>query len=149
MLRSLYTKDATEEHGDYSGSVDGFISWLEPVLGFFEIATHTTSNLLCRFDGERAESEVRGTAFLRMKGDPPFSMIVVNRYFDHYQKVERKWLFSSRCVCVDWAEQFAPRQGDLDMVKPFHLGRADSSDPAFSRVPGLISILRAEWAAGG
>ena len=148
LLRSLYTHDATEQHGDYSGPVDGFIEWLEPVLDFFVIATHTISNLLCRVDGERAESEARGTAFLRMKGDPPFSMIVVNRHFDHYRKVGGQWLFSSRCVCVDWAEQFPARKGELDMVRPFPAGTTSKDDPVYAQVPGLVSALRSNLAAG-
>lgn len=146
LLRSLYADDATEDHGAFKGSADEFVEWLEPVLDLFEIATHTVTNILCHAEGDTAQSEARGTAFLRIKGDPPFGAIVVNRHFDTYRKLAGKWLFSSRCVCVDWAEQFPARSGSLPMVEPFPAGAVDASDPVFSKVPGLVAALRAGFA---
>lgn len=149
LLQALYLPDATEHHGDYNGPVDGFIAWLKPILGFFEIATHTISNLLVRTDGDTAESEARGTAFLRMKGERPFNMIVINRHFDTYRKLDGRWLFASRSVCVDWAEQFAPSVAPLDMVRPFPAGTTGSDDPVYRLVPGLVQAIRGGLPQGG
>lgn len=142
LLRSLYADDAQEQHGEFCGSVDEYVAWLEPVLGYFDIATHTMSNLLFWMDGDKAQSEGRGTAFLRMKGAPPFNMIVVNRHFDKYQKVEGQWRFASRCVCVDWAEQFAPRDGLPEITSAFPVGSSGLDDLLYREVPELVEALR-------
>ncbi|MCJ2189102.1 nuclear transport factor 2 family protein [Novosphingobium beihaiensis] len=149
LLQGLYLPDAVEHHGDYSGGIDGFVTWLRPILGFFEIATHTISSLLVRTDGNIAESEARGTAFLRTKGERPFNMIVVNRHFDTYRKLDGRWLFASRSVCVDWAEQFAPSEAPLDVVRPFPAGTSACDDPVYRHVPGLVEAIRRGLPQGG
>lgn len=148
LLQSLYAPGATESHGEYEGDADGFIHWLRPILSYFEIATHTIANLLVRVEGDTAQSEARGTAFLRMKGPPSYNLIVVNRHFDTYRKVAGAWLFTSRAVCVDWAEQFAPSLSPLDLVRPFAQGSTTTDDPVYGKVPGLIRALRAGLPAG-
>lgn len=149
LLRALYTDDAVEEHGPFLGPVDAFIAWLRPVCAAFEIATHTVTNLLARGDAATAQSEARGVAFLRLKGDPPFGVLVVNRLFDSYRKVDGQWLFARRAVCVDWAEQFAGRVGPLGLTEGFAPGAGDASDLLYARVSGLVAALRPAAAGEG
>lgn len=146
MLRSLYTDDAVEDHGAYQGPVDGFVDWLRQAQDYFEIVTHIIGNFLFSIDGDHAESEGRGTAYLRLKGDQPFNMIVVNRHFDRYRRVEGRWLFSHRSVCVDWVQQFPPSEGGLDLVAALPVGMPGAGDPVYREVPGLIAALRATGA---
>ena len=141
MLRSLYTDDATETHGEFSGTADEFIAWLGPILEYFEIATHTISNVLVRGGSDNAQSEARGTAFLRLAGESPTSLIVINRHFDHYRKVLGEWKFTHRNVCVDWAEVMPQRDAPLDLVAPFPAGSPGPNDPVFTNVPDLIAAL--------
>ena len=148
MVRSLYTDDAIEVHGDFNGPIDDFIAWLRPLSGFFLSATHTVTNLLCRGDGEHVQSEARGVAYLRIAGDPPFTMLVVNRLFDQYRKVDGRWLFSRRAVCVDWAEQYPARAGELDVVKPYPAGTRGPDDPVYREVPELVRALLSPRPAG-
>jgi hypothetical protein len=141
LLRSLYTADGIENHGGYNGSVDDFIPWLKQTQDYFEIATHTISNLLAAVDGDTAQSEARGTAYLKFKGSPPFNMIVVNRHFDQYRKVAGKWLFSRRSLCIDWVQQFPPITETLDLVKAVPAGKTTHDDPIYANVPHLIAAL--------
>lgn len=143
LLRSLYTDDAIENHGDYVGPVDGFVEWLPQAAAFFESTTHTVSNLLVTVTGDSAESEARGTAYLRLKGEPPFNMIVINRLFDHYRKVDGRWLFSRRAVSVDWVQQFPPGEAALDLTASIPPGSGGPGDPVYKNVPGLVTALRA------
>jgi len=143
LLRSLYTDDAVEHHGAYQGPVDGFIAWLTPLQDYFESVTHIVTNIIASVDGDSAESEARGTAYLRLKGDPPFNLIVINRHFDRYRKVDGRWLFARRFVCVDWAQQFAPAASLPDAVQGIPLGTPDLTDPVYAEVPALIGAIRA------
>ena len=141
MVRSLYTDDAIEVHGDFTGPVDDFIAWLQPLQAYFLATTHTVTNLLARADGDELESEARAIAFLRIAGDPPYAMTVVNRLFDRYRKVDGRWLFCRRAVCVDWAEQFPPREDSLDATAPFPAGTRNGDDPVYREVPALVRAL--------
>lgn len=143
LLRSLYTDDAIEHHGDYVGSVDGFIAWLAQASAAFQCTTHVVTNLLFAVTGDTAQSEGRGTAYLRLKGDPSFNMIVINRLFDQYRKVDGRWLFSRRAVSIDWVQQFPPGDGGLDLTQSIPAGSADPDDPVYENVPGLVAALRA------
>ena len=142
LLRSLYTDDAVEHHGDYNGPIDGFIVWLKQAQGYFEIATHVVTNLLFAVDGDTAESEGRGTAYLRLRGDPASNMIVVNRLFDRYRKVDGQWLFSRRSISADWVQTFPVGEGGLDMVKSVPAGKVGLDDPVYADVPTVIATLR-------
>lgn len=143
QLRALFTHDAIDNHGEYNGPVDGYIDWLRAAQDYFESSAHIMSNLLFTVDGDRAESEGRGRAYLRLKGDKPFNMIVVSRHFDQYRKVEGRWLFSRRALCVDWVQQFEPTEGGLDMVQAVQAGRMGADDPVYKEAPQLIAALRA------
>lgn len=142
MVRSLYTDDAIEVHGDFTGQVDEFLAWLQPLQAYFLATTHTVTNLLARADGDEIESEARAIAFLRIAGDPPYAMTVVNRLFDRYRKVDGRWLFCRRAVCVDWAEQYPAREGNLEATAPFPIGTRDGSDPVYAQAPALVAALR-------
>lgn len=77
-----------------------------------------------------------------MAGDPPYSMIVINRLFDHYRRVDGHWLFSRRNVLVDWAETFPGREGNLEVVAPYPSGARGKADMAYGETPGLVAALR-------
>lgn len=142
MVRSLYTDDAIEVHGDFTGPVDEFLAWLQPLQAYFLATTHTVTNLLARADGDEIESEARAVAFLRIAGDPPYAMTVVNRLFDRYRKVDGRWLFCRRAVCVDWAEQYLAREGNLEATAPFPVGTRGNDDPVYAQAPALVAALR-------
>ncbi|QIB66831.1 nuclear transport factor 2 family protein [Kineobactrum salinum] len=142
LLRSLYTEDAIENHGDYTGPVDGFIKWLPQAAAYFESTTHMVSNLLIRVNGGAVESEGRGTAYLRLKGEPSFNMIVINRLFDSYKKIDGLWLFHRRALSVDWVQQFSPGDADLDLTSSIPSGTNGPDDPVYHNIPALVASLR-------
>jgi len=142
LLRSLYTDDAIEHHGDYTGPVDGFITWLAQASTAFECATHVVTNLLFTVKDDTAESEGRGTTYLRLRGDPPSNMIVINRLFDHYRKIEGRWLFSRRAISIDWVQMLPPGESGLDLTRSIPAGTPGLDDPVYHNVPGLVTALR-------
>lgn len=143
QLRTLYADDADEEHGAFNGPADEFVAWLREVHEHFQIVTHVITNLLFSVEGNTAESEGRGCTYLTMKADRPYNMIVVNRHFDRCRKVNGRWLFSRRSLCLDWVQQFPPVEEQLALVKANPLGTMTSGDPVYTKVPRLIAALRA------
>jgi hypothetical protein len=142
LLRGLYADGAREEHGAFNGPKDDFVDWLQQVHDHFVMVTHVITNLLFSVDGDVAESEGRGCTYLTMKAARPYNMIVINRHFDRCRKIDGRWRFTSRSLCLDWVQQFPPPEAELDLVKANPLGRMGSDDPVYSKVPHLIVAMR-------
>ena len=142
LLRSLYADDATDDHGLFNGPVDGYVEWLRDVQDAFQITTHVITNLIATVDGNEAESEARGTAYLTMRADEPYNMIVINRHFDRYRRVNGRWLFAHRSLCIDWVQAFPPSSESLDLVKANPVGTMGPTDIVYERAPKVIEALR-------
>src|SRR5262249_18283425 len=66
LLRSLYTEDGIDDHGGiYSGSADGFVTWLREAMKHVE-TSHALHNLTIAIDGDTAEGEAYVTAYNRI-----------------------------------------------------------------------------------
>src|SRR5215213_3791716 len=46
LMRSCYWPDGTDDHGSYSGDLDGFIEFVGPALQRFERTNHFLGNIL-------------------------------------------------------------------------------------------------------
>jgi hypothetical protein len=142
LLRSLYCDEAIDDHGLYHGPVEGYIDWLRVVQDDFEMTTHVITNILCAVEGDTAESEARGTAYLRMRTDPPHNLIVINRHFDRYRRIGTQWYFQHRSLCIDWVQSFSPGDESLDIVRANPIGTMGPTDIVYERVPNLVRALR-------
>jgi hypothetical protein len=140
LLRSLYTDDAVDDHGGYSGPVDGYIEWVKKTHEAYEMLSHICGKPLIRLAGDEAESEMKGLVFMRLKGPPAHNAFAVTRAFDKYARTSRGWRFTSRKLCGDWmGPAFEPEE--LGGLK----GTMDGSDPVYAELPWLIASLRAEF----
>ena len=140
LLRSLYTDDAVDDHGGYSGPVDGYIAWVKMTHEDFEMLSHICGKPLIYLNGDLAESEMKGHVFMRLKGPPARNTFAVTRAFDKYARTPLGWRFTSRKLCGDWmGPSFQPEE--LDGLK----GTMDPGDPVYSELPGLIAALHAEF----
>jgi hypothetical protein len=138
LLRSLYTDDAVDDHGEYSGPIDGYIDWVKETHKSFEILSHINAKPLIVIDGDTAESEVKGHVYIRAKGPPAFSAFIVTRSFDQYRRTPEGWRFTSRKVCGDWSgPTFEPVA-----VGGHTVGAMDASDPVYSSAPKLVAHLK-------
>jgi hypothetical protein len=138
LLRSLYTDDAVDDHGGYSGPVDGYIEWVKKTHEAYEMLSHICGKPLIRLAGDFAESEMKGHVFMRLKGPPAQNTFAVTRAFDKYVRTANGWRFSSRKLCGDWMGPAFEAQ-ELDGLK----GTMDASDPVYSELPGLVAALHA------
>src|SRR5436190_5706644 len=68
LVRSCYHDDATEVHGSFTGTIDGYLDWVWHVLSRYERTQHFVGNLLIELRADRAHVETYGLA--SHGGDP-------------------------------------------------------------------------------
>jgi hypothetical protein len=136
LLRSLYAPDAVEDDhgGAYSGSAEGYVDWLESVMGRVQNSAHLVHSHLIALDGPysaQGEVYVSGHSRLAVEGgweDLTHGM----RYLDHYTKRDGQWLFARRTIVVDWLQAgptgWAPERPD---TRGAAFGRPGPQDPSY------------------
>lgn len=132
-LRTLYTADATDEHGGmFQGPADQFIDLLPSIMAPMEVVWHMTGNMLIEVQGDEAEGEIYTFSYHRADlGNGPEDLVVGGRYLDRYGKEDGQWKFRHRKIVMDW-NQIGPSRCQWDSVlfAGTPRGQADSSDPA-------------------
>jgi len=109
-LRGAYWPDATDEHGPYSGPVEGFFQWANGVFKSGARNVHTVGNILIEFT---APSEaVVESYFLALQRGPGgdgslHQFLIAGRYCDVFQQREGEWRVFRRVVVYDWVEEQA------------------------------------------
>ncbi len=109
LLRTLYTEDATDTHGDdFSGTAEAFVDFLEDCFGFMRYSGHHICNHLISVDGDTGEGEIYAIAYhvLPDGNDGWIEDLLCVRYLDHYRRCEDgRWRFSKRVVTYDMRTQ--------------------------------------------
>ncbi len=138
FLRSLYTADAIEDDhgGNFSGTADAYVDWLEEVMGRVRASQHQVFNHTIMLEGAyRAQGEVylAGRTRLALEdGSGEEDLTHGMRYLDHSRKVGTKWLFARRTIIVDWLEaaptQWNPERSD---TRNAQFGTTGADDPSY------------------
>jgi hypothetical protein len=117
LIRSLYTDDATDSHGDkHYATMDSFIDRLKVVLPAQRNTGHYVCNHLINVDGEAAEGEVYAVATFRVADGAGWVEHMLGvRYCDRYRKDAGRWRFAKRVVAIDW-EKTAPAEGPHEVA---------------------------------
>ncbi|WP_297492091.1 nuclear transport factor 2 family protein [Acidocella sp.] len=104
LLRSLYTADATDTHGDtFDGGAEAYVDFLESSFPYMPYSGHHICNHLISVEGDTGEGEVYAYAFHIIpdgKGGWLEDGMFV-RYLDHYRKEDGRWRFAKRVVTYD------------------------------------------------
>lgn len=133
-MQGCFHTDAVDDHGAYHGPIQGYIDWLKIVQESWEMSSHVITNMRFVVDGDRAETEARGTTYLRIKADKPFNLLVIARHFDKYERRCDQWRFINRSLCVDWFQLFPPGESNIGLVGAIQRGRMGKDDPVYSRL---------------
>jgi len=106
LLRTLYTSDATDTHGDtFDGGAKAYCDFLEKSFPYMKYSGHHVCNHLISVDGNEAEGEVYAIAIhLIPDGQGGYlEDLMCVRYVDNYRKEEDGyWRFSKRIVTYDF-----------------------------------------------
>jgi hypothetical protein len=113
LLRSVYWPEATDNHGNYNGPVDGFIDWVIPGLGRMDQTMHMLGNIHIEIFGSQAAVESYFQAYHRMVRDDGsrFDAVIAGRYVDRMEKRAGEWRIARRELAYDWYRDY-PASGD-------------------------------------
>jgi hypothetical protein len=106
LLRSLYTKDATDHHGHaFSGTADDYIKFLERSLPHLHYSGHHICNHLICVNGDEGEGEIYAIAYHIYPDPEPNGGMLEDlacvRYIDRYRREQGNWRFAARVVSFD------------------------------------------------
>jgi hypothetical protein len=140
-LRSVYWPDATDRHGPYQGTAQGFIDWALDKLKDAPRGVHLLSNILIDVHGDVAAVE---SYFHALQGDrdalgQPRETLLVGRYVDRFERRSGEWRIAQRTVVYDWIRQ-QPMSAEPDAAR-FGVrqpnGGPQPHDPLYALLAGL------------
>lgn len=119
LLRSTYWPDAHDEHLEFSGNIEEFIAYSQPILGAMRWSSHLIANVLIVIDGNRAEVEsyFQGVHSVPSEDGTRHDHVAGGRYLDVFEKRNDEWRIQKRFVLTDWFRDY-PDTGDWN-VGPF------------------------------
>ena len=105
VLRTLYTADATDTHGDtFDGPADKYVDFLEQAFPYMRYSGHHICNHLISVDGDEGEGEVYALAYhvIPDGNDGWQEDLMCVRYLDDYRREsDGRWRFARRVVTYD------------------------------------------------
>jgi len=108
LLRTLYTSDATDTHGDtFDGPANDYVDFLEGAFPYMRYSGHHVCNHLIAVDGDEGEGEVYAIAYHIIPDREggwieDFGCV---RYLDRYRREAGRWRFAQRVVTYDLRSQ--------------------------------------------
>jgi ketosteroid isomerase-like protein len=108
LLRTLYTEDATDTHGDsYDGDAAGYCDFIARSVPHMRYSGHHVCNHLISVSGHEAEGEVYAIAchVIPDRAGGWIEDIRWARYIDRYRKDAGRWRFARRVVTYDYVSQ--------------------------------------------
>jgi hypothetical protein len=130
LVRSAYHPDAIDHHTGFSGGVDDYIAWVEPLLRARLGGTmHIVANHLVELLGDTAISETYGTS---VHWGEPYDDARVNfttgvRFVDHMAWRDGRWAIAERWAVREWTRSDAGRLKRKEADGPS--GSRDGQDP--------------------
>lgn len=135
-LRGAYWPDATDQHGPYSGPVEGFFQWANGIFDSGARNVHMVGNILIEFTAPN--EAVVETYFLALQrgpggGDKVRQFLIAGRYCDAFQQRDGEWRVFRRVLVYDWVdEQVAATEPEAVRFGPrLPLGGRFPDDPIY------------------
>jgi hypothetical protein len=104
LLRTLYTKDGMDFHGDkFRGPAEDYVQFLEASMPHLRYSGHHICNHLISVDGDNGYGEVYALAYhiYRDRSGGYVEDLQTVRYLDQYRKEDGRWRFAQRDVIFD------------------------------------------------
>jgi hypothetical protein len=136
LLRSTYWPDATDCHGAYRGSADGFIVQAIGNLQRGGRGVHQVSNVLIELHGDVAAVESSFLALQAGASQPERETFLAGRYLDRFERRGGQWRVAERTVVYDWIEERTRPELADDDVSLFSArqptGKRSVDDPVYA-----------------
>lgn len=131
MVRSCYHPDATDDHGEYSGGIEGFIEYVQRAVARYAGTFHLLGNMIIEVDGPVAHAETYSLALHRLPPRPGKlnrDITLVLRYVDVLEERDGHWRISKRVCTYDWARLDSDLDGRELLGGGFVRGRSFPDD---------------------
>ncbi len=140
LVRRCYHPDAHDDHGLYSGDVDGLIAFLSGLAATLSATFHQlgTPHIETGVDTARAETYCLGW-YERLGNDDTVRSIAQGvRYLDQFERRDGRWAIANRVVVLDWEHVFTPGRPSAPAAT-WQRGARAEADPSFmfflNRIP--------------
>lgn len=147
-LRSAYWEDATDCHGAWNGSADGFIAQALRRLREGGRRVHQVNTIAIELFGDQAAVESAFLALQASAAAPQRETFLCGRYVDRFERRRGEWRIAARTVVYDWIEERERPELAQDDAALFGArrpnGRAAPADPVY----GLLDALRRSGGEG-
>lgn len=131
LLGSAYHAGASDDHGAYIGSGEGFVEYANRVHAQNWVChQHYVTNQTIDLAGDTAHCESYFLAVL--KRPDGICDMVGGRYIDRIERRAGRWAVADRICMVEWNVDASPGGAPLDPAM-FVSATWDSSDPSYQR----------------
>jgi hypothetical protein len=104
-LRSAYWEDASDCHGAWNGSAQGFIAQALQRLRQGGRRVHQVNNIAIELHGDAAAVESSFFALQAPADAPAKRTLLCGRYLDRFERRGDAWRIAARTVVYDWIEE--------------------------------------------
>ncbi|MCD2114650.1 nuclear transport factor 2 family protein [Rhodococcus rhodochrous] len=112
-MQSCYWPGAVDWHGEFRGSVEEFVPWVECRLSAFDRTMHHLTNIRIEVgdSGDVARVESYLVAFHRFGGSEsdPVEMYLGLRYVDRFEARAGEWRIAARVCSYEWKREISGR----------------------------------------
>jgi hypothetical protein len=167
-VRRCFHDDAIDEHGLYSGPIDGFIDFFRAWSAQYRMAMHLLGNIAIQVQGHQAVTETYCVSFMSMSAErvasrdfrrlldddtaryvdtrraaQSWQLTLGLRLIDRFEQrgAQAPWLIAHRVVLHEW-NRLEPIGAELPLDTLLQSGRRDSSDLVFQRLAELAASRR-------
>ena len=141
-LRSAYWDDASDCHGAWSGSAEGFIAQALPKLRQGGRRVHQITNVLIELHGDRAAVESSFFALQATAAQPTQETFLCGRYVDRFERRGTAWRVAARTVVYDWIEERGRAELAQDDAALFGARRPVGAPAPIDPVYALLQQVR-------
>ena len=140
LVRACFHPDATDDHGAYKGSAEGFIEWVMPLLDTMKRTQHVIGQSLFEVNGDKAAGESYFVAHHTI--DTPegeIFMVAAGRYLDRFERRDSGWKISHRHAIYDW-NSVSPSTDNWDRDDPNNpsvYGMRGIGDASYAHLAGV------------
>lgn len=148
-MRSLFHPDATDDHGAYSGDIEGMTAWIRERHRTISFAVHQLGNMLIEFasadaalvetaifsiqrytpEGRESLAQMAGAA--SWKEGAGAETMGSARYIDRFERRQGEWKIAKRTVVLGWRRVFEVAAEAAAGPGGSNIQRRDASDIVF------------------
>ncbi|MBC3191100.1 nuclear transport factor 2 family protein [Pseudonocardia sp. C8] len=131
LARSCYHPDAVDDHGRYSGGVDGLIEFFAALGSTLRRTFHQMGPPWIRFTGPGTALAETYCLYRRETHDsaPEDAVLQGLRYLDRLERRDGRWAIAERTVVLDW-EQSGARAPAVPAGPTWKRGALGDADPS-------------------